>query len=275
MKLIEKKCPNCNGDLEFKVNDTEVTCKYCQRSFIIEHDNTSEFGDEAFNLIYSNFNQVKGVSKAIFAIVGLFIMGTAIFMFISFSKTRDNIVNNGKNNIENRTNTNTNTNNDNKEPVTLESLGFVTKYDDIPAKLVSDLHESGINALENVIGFYKDSFMPKIVTSWKYVGSYFLVSKTTDRNAGNILYDVYSITYSINKKNTTYYGIAASHDFKNVDGNVVSLGNIIPEAPKNTITSGKYAFGYISLNSVLNDLVSKKISDYNIEYIGNVAKIGD
>ena len=275
MKLIEKKCPNCNGDLEFKVTDTEVTCKYCQRSFIIEKDNTAKLEDEAFNLINNNFNQVTGVSKAIFAIVGLFIIGTAIFMFISFSKTRDNIVNNGKNNIENRTNTNTNTNNDNKESVTLESLGFVTKYDDIPTKLIKDLQESGINALENVIGFYKENFMPKIVNSWTYVGSYFLIPKQTDSRAINLLYDVYSITYSINKKNATYYGVVANSNFKNIDGNVVTLGNSIPEAPKNTIKSGTYAFGYISLNSVLNDLVGKKADLYSIEYIGNVAKIED
>ncbi len=273
MKLIEKKCPNCNGDLEFKKSDTEVTCKYCQRSFIIEHDNVDEFGEDAFNLIYSNFNQVTGVSKAIFAIVGLFIIGTAIVMFISFSKTRDNIVNNRNNNTENKNNINTNT--DSKQQQTLESMGFVTKYEDIPAKLVNDLHESGINALENVIGFYKESFMPKIVTSWTYVGSYFLIPKQTDSRAINLLYDVYSITYSINKKNTTYYGVVANSNFKNIDGNVVALGNSIPEAPKNTIKSGTYAFGYISLNSVLNDLVGKKADLYSIEYIGNVAKIED
>ena len=273
MKLIEKKCPNCNGDLEFKVTDTEVTCKYCQRSFIIEKDNKANLEDEAFNLVYSNFNQVAGVSRAIFVIVGLFIMGIAIFMFVTFAKTRNNIINNGKNNTENKTDTYTNS--DPKQQQTLESLGFVTKYEEIPAKLVSDLQESGINALENVIGFYKENFMPKIVTSWTYVGSYFLIPKQTDSRAVNILYDVYSITYKIDKKNTTYYGVVATSNIKKVDGSVVTLGNTIPEAPKNTITSGTYAFGYISLNSVLNDLVGKKADLYSLEYIGNVSKIED
>ena len=42
MKLIEKKCPNCGGSVEFNENDTSCKCEYCHRSFEIERDEKKE-----------------------------------------------------------------------------------------------------------------------------------------------------------------------------------------------------------------------------------------
>ena len=38
MKIIEKKCPNCRANLEFKVGERDVKCASCRRSFAIEYD---------------------------------------------------------------------------------------------------------------------------------------------------------------------------------------------------------------------------------------------
>ena len=35
MNLIEKTCPKCGANLEFKPGDKEVRCSYCNKQFII------------------------------------------------------------------------------------------------------------------------------------------------------------------------------------------------------------------------------------------------
>ena len=276
MKFIEKKCPNCGGDLEFKANDTEVTCKYCQRSFIIEKENNSDLlNEDAYNLIASTALGVFSASRIIFAFVGIIIFIIAIVITIVIANTRTRSTSPSRSNTNTSTNNNPITPKDDKEEETLESLGYVTKYNDIGEKLIKEQKESGKNQLDNHINFYVKSFMPKIVNGWTYVGSYFLTSKDNNKTKDNILYDVYSIVYRINKNNVKYYGVVQTHSYKYVDNNVVSLGNSIVEAPRNTLKDGDFAFGFISNKELLNTIVSKKITDYNIEYIGNVSKLDD
>ena len=38
MKIIEKKCPNCGANLEYKVGERDVRCKKCRRDFAVEYD---------------------------------------------------------------------------------------------------------------------------------------------------------------------------------------------------------------------------------------------
>ena len=38
MKIIEKKCPNCGANLEYKVGERDVHCKKCRRDFAVEYD---------------------------------------------------------------------------------------------------------------------------------------------------------------------------------------------------------------------------------------------
>ena len=107
--------------------------------------------------------------------------------------------------------------------------------------------------------------MPKIVNSWEYVGSYFLVrNETSSRMQHNILYDVYSITYKMDGENKTYYGVVVNSDFMRSGDKIVTLGNTLPSVPRNDLKDGKIAFGYISLDAVFNELVSKNI-DFTIE----------
>ena len=52
MKLIEKKCPNCGANLEFKETDKSCSCSYCHRSFEIERESNLDTDDisKQFNL---------------------------------------------------------------------------------------------------------------------------------------------------------------------------------------------------------------------------------
>ena len=268
MKFIEKKCPNCGGDLEFKASDTEVTCKYCQRSFIIEKENNSDLlNEDAYNLIASTALGVFSASRIIFAFVGLIIFIIAIVTTIIIANTRTRSTSSSRSNTNTSTNNNPITPKDDKEEETLESLGYITKYSDINKDLIAELKTSGINTLNNSINFYVDHFMPKIVKRWKYVGSYFLVRNKAKSNSNdnNLLYDVYEIVYKINNKNVSYYGVVQNGGFRSINGETVTLMNTIPAIPKNEIKSGTFAFGYISLESVYNDLISKKLNDYTIE----------
>ena len=50
MRLIEKKCPNCGADLEFKDNDKSCKCSHCASSFEIERDESKTDFDDQFDL---------------------------------------------------------------------------------------------------------------------------------------------------------------------------------------------------------------------------------
>ena len=38
MRIIEKKCPNCGANLEYKVGEHDVKCDKCRRAFAVEYD---------------------------------------------------------------------------------------------------------------------------------------------------------------------------------------------------------------------------------------------
>lgn len=91
MKIIEKKCPNCHANLEFKVGEKDVVCPSCRRTYAIEYDH--EISDEVMLKakdiqlkILKDFETGRKFSKFFFAFVFILmavIMGFGIFMFIS------------------------------------------------------------------------------------------------------------------------------------------------------------------------------------------------
>ncbi len=101
MKLIEKKCPNCGGSLEFSETDKSCKCDYCHRAFEIERDEKLDVSDiaEQFNL--SELEEpLKAVSKVfigshiIFTVLVFFvfviIFGIIIYGFVSHRDDFDN-----------------------------------------------------------------------------------------------------------------------------------------------------------------------------------------
>ncbi len=88
MRLIEKKCPNCNANLEFGENDKTCKCQYCKRSFEIERDMNDI---EKFNLVYDKIHKPM---KMMFMIpfIAFFVIFIIVFIFIisSFNKGIEN-----------------------------------------------------------------------------------------------------------------------------------------------------------------------------------------
>ena len=92
MKIVEKKCPNCNANLEFKVGEKDVKCPSCRREYAVEYDQKivdPEIELKATDIplkILDDFEQQRKFGKVfrVFVIIMFF----AIFCFASFMIVR-------------------------------------------------------------------------------------------------------------------------------------------------------------------------------------------
>lgn len=280
MKLFEKSCPNCGAELKFNLNDKEVTCNYCRKSYVIEKDNDApkELSSEDFQ-----FNEIAGAVKT-FSIIHfiitffiiVFIIGVTIFIFINANSQMKN--NNNDSKITNNSSSTDDVDdmNDLLDVIkgdTKSNNNYVTKYSDIDEETKNEFIGSSKSALEDAISFYKDNFMYPVKTSWTYVGSYYLVSNKDVTYNYNYLYNVYKITYVINKKNVDYYGAVRYNDIKlSSDTKIVANMNGKVEAPMHNGNVGEYTFGYESNKDLYNKLIRNNIEDYTVELAGEVVE---
>ncbi|MCQ2571248.1 MAG: hypothetical protein MJ154_03305 [Candidatus Saccharibacteria bacterium] len=100
MKIVEKKCPNCGANLDFKVGESDVTCSGCRRKFAVEYDHTNfeSLSHEAVEKLNELNVQLMPVHKivstmsiVIFAIVFVTIAISMIMFTINFTKTSNSI----------------------------------------------------------------------------------------------------------------------------------------------------------------------------------------
>ena len=86
MKLVEKRCPHCKGELSFNSNSKEVTCPYCRTKYEIDRtetkNNDNNIDPNSYNLHSNNTNKTVKVIIIIVAVVIFFI---AILMFLSIA----------------------------------------------------------------------------------------------------------------------------------------------------------------------------------------------
>jgi len=93
MKIIEKKCPNCGANLNFKVGERDIACDHCRRKFAVQYDGTdfSKLDKEMIDsLLDSSVELIKPFSKY----SRLFVITTAVIIFtitIIFSVIVSNI----------------------------------------------------------------------------------------------------------------------------------------------------------------------------------------
>ena len=85
MKLVEKRCPHCKGELSFNTDSKEVTCPYCRTKYEIDRDDTSnskknDLNPDSYNL-HSNNNNKK--VKVVIIIIGVVIFFIAMLIFLS------------------------------------------------------------------------------------------------------------------------------------------------------------------------------------------------
>lgn len=91
MNIVEKKCPNCNANLEFKVGEKDVKCPHCRRAFAIEYDREidPEIQMKAKDItlkVMKDFEQSRKFSKVFFAF--FIVIFIAMFGFASFMIVR-------------------------------------------------------------------------------------------------------------------------------------------------------------------------------------------
>lgn len=58
MKVINLKCPNCNGILEINYGENVVTCKYCGTKVSIENENATT-SDKILNILERKMKETK------------------------------------------------------------------------------------------------------------------------------------------------------------------------------------------------------------------------
>lgn len=93
MKLVEKKCPNCSGQLKFNENDKSCKCEYCKSEFEIERNMTQADFLNQFDL-----KPLKRISIFIYiAFLIIFLLALVFIIAIFTSIFKDNNLNNFNN----------------------------------------------------------------------------------------------------------------------------------------------------------------------------------
>lgn len=199
MKLVEKTCPNCGANLEFNFGDKEVKCKYCNKSYLIEgYDNTNYQ-----NNLNIDLNLVTKTTQSIISIpfIIFIIIFSIITIFIGYTTFK--IVSIDHKSISE--------NNETYEENT-ESLNFLNSITTEMSDKITSKSISTINAWNKT----NDNF---ILDSSKHLGYYL----ATNGNFST-LYDIFELVYKDeNKQYTVYTGVKYSN-VKNNEGNI-NLGN--------------------------------------------------
>lgn len=185
MKLIEKTCPKCGANLEFKPGAKEVKCSYCNKEFIIEGN---ENNTEADNIIPEDIKLInkvgKGVNFAVFIVIfgmAILIIGFVIYNIVSgINNSKDSNVKNSwfdTNIIKNNGDV-------------LKSVESISKNDQ---KLIE---EKSLTKIKD----WNEKQEGVSLTSHKNLGYYLVYD-----DFGSDLYDVYELNYNINDTNHAVY----------------------------------------------------------------------
>ena len=83
MKVFEKKCPNCGGNLDFKFGERDVTCGSCRRKYAVEYgvEDLSQLSEKAMEALESADITLRPARKMIVLVIAVFI-GIAVLATI-------------------------------------------------------------------------------------------------------------------------------------------------------------------------------------------------
>ena len=85
MKILEKKCPNCGANLDFKVGERDTVCKSCRRKYAVEYgvEDLSQLSDKAKEALKAADISLRPVRKvmAIFIIAFFAIVAIMVTIF--------------------------------------------------------------------------------------------------------------------------------------------------------------------------------------------------
>ena len=261
MKLIEKKCPNCGAGLKFDKNDTEVTCEYCKKSYVIQRDSVNENNDfksqlnldkagmsDYYSLVQKGNNFANVVS--IFIFVGAFLF--IIFMVVGIVEVRNKM------------------NNDNffddvYPSIEVKKDKYVTEISQIDEKSLGIFHKETKNTLDKWTGKIWSDVSE---TEWTYVGMYLLVNKDDGKKFGeiNYLFDVYKKTYT-GEYDMDVYGAVMYTNLKLLEDNTVNNSYYgTPCVPMQFVNGGtsSFIYGYEGNEELYNKIIRTKRDEYKI-----------
>lgn len=94
MKVIEKKCPNCGANLDFKVGERDVVCKSCRRKFAVEYgvDDLSKLSEKATEALKAADISLRPARKMILIFVAVFVglsVLATVFSIIQINNSRE------------------------------------------------------------------------------------------------------------------------------------------------------------------------------------------
>jgi DNA-directed RNA polymerase subunit RPC12/RpoP len=219
MKIVEKKCPNCGANLEFKKGDTEVVCEYCKKKYLIEDNKENKdfpdynlVGTEATNAIF------KGamVTYVIIFIAVIFVFGIVIF---------------GINSMSGGTSA--------PKIVDLTSITETTK---------KNIY---IESKEVINNYSQLSIGTKQVEAYKSIGYYLFIDKY-----GNTLYDVYKGSFEFSDGVKDVYIAVGYSNISNANSSFNS--NLLHGefVASNNLSDGKVWMGFLSNEELYEYLVS-------------------
>lgn len=247
MKIIEKKCPNCGADLEFKIDDKEAKCKYCNSEFIIENNNVNSNKINASDI---TLKYVKTFTKIHFAVTII----ASIIIFVIFIIVGVNIFNFHKNGFDSFFGDDT----DNTPAIFNKSKEIKISTDDVTSEMREELLEASLEEIESWKG-YQTSYEK---SNSEEFGFYYL------KNSVSI-----EIVYVLK---TTY---SDGTDSKDIYTAIQFFGNSLDTLSYNPYISTElchlndteYAYGFESLEALYNKVVkSKKNLNYKIVATDNL-----
>ena len=282
MRLVEKKCPNCGGELKFSFEDKETTCEFCGRSFEIERDeNIDGDNEEIFNAEhYALTEEQKKVAGAVLGsfaimqvvpiiIIAFFVIGIVLFgvfaakshkstgddhssFIIEKEKEEDpgDIEQEVKKTAEER----------------LKEQGYVMTFEDLKDNHLKDIHENTLSILNKYVKEHSTWFYSH--DKFSFVGMYLLTN-----SSGNTLYDVCKMNFKVKGKNIPYFTAVKYDNAKVKDGKLVlnMSGSMLPFSM--SMDSGGHAtLGYESAKDFYNKVIRGLLEKSTVYSIGGVYK---
>ena len=236
-EFIEKKCPNCGAQLEFSLEDKEVTCKYCNSEFIIRDNNVRNM---EFDLNKINLEAVKAFTKVhliiffvIFAIFSITFVCVGFGIFKGFKNT----IFSDSNAVE-------------KIKISADELDF-------------DLKDNLISLSQNEFKKWNGNRRTEVSDNIKAEGFYYLKN-----NSSTKVICVVSCEYTVDGEVKTVYTPIRFNGYSDK----VSEISRTPYISTNTlmINSYEWLYGYDSIKHLYDSEVKNNLSKYKVVSTDNL-----
>lgn len=255
MRLIEKKCPNCGANLEFKDNDKSCKCSHCGCSFEIERDTNKTDIMDQFDLkplkalsIFSAFTFIE-----IFVVFIIVFSIVAMIFFQVFNNKEKNEINSENQYEKTIADFFSNSTKEKKLISSVENLSN-SKIESINNKSEMKISHRGEGVNDANHSYNRDGKLKreKLYVAYKKDSNYIIA--------------IYKANYQDFFHQENRYTVYVPIVFENITEDALSLGDGEISAPEYYFNSEKtsYTYGYASFEEAYNGVVKPLENDYKI-----------